>query len=100
MTVRVHGEAWVSRLIGSLRGTSGSRRGPVTERYRRRPYSVVLPDEIEKATPRTRPHPDPGGRRLTDGQGRTVDFRNTIIAMTSNIGSDLILEAGGASGQA
>ena len=67
--------------------------GQLTEAIRRRPYSVVLFDEIEKA------HPevfniflqvlDDG--RLTDGQGRTVDFRNTVIIMTSNIGSDSIL---------
>ncbi len=87
----------VSRLIGSPPGYVGFEEGgQLTEAVRRRPYSVVLLDEIEKA------HPDVAqillqileDGRLTDGQGRTVDFRNTIIAMTSNIGSDLILEAG------
>ena len=76
--------------------------GQLTEAVRRRPYSVVLLDEIEKA------HPDVSqillqileDGRLTDGQGRTVDFRNTLIAMTSNIGSELILESGGESGEA
>ncbi|HAK69377.1 MAG TPA: type VI secretion system ATPase TssH, partial [Treponema sp.] len=69
--------------------------GQLTEAVRRRPYSVVLFDEIEKA------HPDVfnvllqvlDDGRLTDGQGRVVDFKNTIIIMTSNLGSDLILEA-------
>jgi ATP-dependent Clp protease ATP-binding subunit ClpB len=93
----------VSRLIGSPPGYVGYEEGgQLTEAIRRRPYSVVLLDEIEKA------HPDVTqillqileDGRLTDGQGRTVDFRNTLIAMTSNIGSDLILEAGGASGEA
>jgi len=88
----------VSRLIGSPPGYVGYEEGgQLTEAVRRRPYSVVLLDEIEKA------HPDVTqillqileDGRLTDGQGRTVDFRNTLIAMTSNIGSDLILEAGG-----
>src|SRR5207237_7386367 len=68
--------------------------GYLTERVRRRPYSVLLLDEIEKA------HPDVfnillqilDDGRLTDSQGRTVDFRNTIIAMTSNLGSELIQE--------
>jgi ATP-dependent Clp protease ATP-binding subunit ClpB len=86
----------VSRLIGAPPGYVGYEEGgQLTEAVRRRPYSVVLFDEIEKA------HPevfnallqilDDG--RLTDGQGRTVDFRNTIIVMTSNIGSQYIAEA-------
>ncbi|MDR2575109.1 MAG: ATP-dependent chaperone ClpB [Treponema sp.] len=85
----------VSRLIGAPPGYVGYEQGgQLTEIVRRRPYSVVLFDEIEKA------HPevfnvflqilDDG--RLTDGQGRIVDFKNVIIIMTSNIGSDLILE--------
>ena len=84
----------VARLIGAPPGYVGyDEGGQLTEAIRRRPYSVVLFDEIEKA------HPevfnvflqvlDDG--RLTDGQGRTVDFRNTVITMTSNIGSDSIL---------
>ena len=93
----------VARLIGSPPGYVGFEEGgQLTEAVRRRPYSVVLLDEIEKA------HPDVSqillqileDGRLTDGQGRTVDFRNTLIAMTSNIGSDLILESGGESGEA
>ncbi|MDR1318317.1 MAG: ATP-dependent chaperone ClpB [Treponema sp.] len=87
----------VSRLIGAPPGYVGYEQGgQLTEAVRRRPYSVILFDEIEKA------HPevfnvflqilDDG--RLTDGQGRVVDFRNVIIIMTSNLGSDLILEAG------
>jgi len=92
----------VSRLIGSPPGYVGFEEGgQLTEAVRRRPYSVVLLDEIEKA------HPDVSqillqileDGRLTDGQGRTVDFRNTLIAMTSNIGSDLILEAEGQTGE-
>ncbi len=86
----------VSRLIGAPPGYVGYEEGgQLTEAVRRRPYSVVLFDEIEKA------HPevfnvflqilDDG--RLTDGQGRVVDFKNVIIIMTSNLGSDLILEA-------
>ncbi len=85
----------VARLIGAPPGYVGyDEGGQLTEAVRRRPYSVVLFDEIEKA------HPevfnvllqvlDDG--RLTDGQGRTVDFRNTVIVMTSNIGSHYILE--------
>lgn len=86
----------VSRLIGAPPGYVGyDEGGQLTEAVRRRPYSVVLFDEIEKA------HPDVfnvllqvlDDGRLTDGQGRLVDFKNTIIIMTSNIGSDLILEA-------
>jgi len=93
----------VSRLLGSPPGYVGFEEGgQLTEAVRRRPYSVVLLDEIEKA------HPDVSqvllqileDGRLTDGQGRTVDFRNTIIAMTSNIGSDLILESEGRTGEA
>ena len=69
--------------------------GQLTEAVRRRPYSVILFDEVEKA------HPDVfnvllqvlDDGRLTDGQGRVVDFKNTIIIMTSNLGSDLILDA-------
>ncbi len=83
----------VSRLIGSPPGYVGfDQGGQLTEQVRRRPYSVILLDEIEKA------HPDVfnillqvlDDGRLTDGQGRTVDFRNTIIIMTSNIGSEVI----------
>ncbi|MGB4871740.1 MAG: ATP-dependent chaperone ClpB [Candidatus Promineifilaceae bacterium] len=86
----------VARLIGAPPGYVGyDEGGQLTEAVRRRPYSVVLFDEIEKA------HPevfnvflqvlDDG--RLTDGQGRTVDFRNTVIIMTSNVGSQYILDA-------
>ena len=93
----------VARLIGSPPGYVGYEEGgQLTEAVRRRPYTVVLFDEIEKA------HPDVThvllqvleDGRLTDGQGRTVDFRNTLVAMTSNIGSELILEAGGRDGEA
>ena len=85
----------VTRLIGAPPGYVGyDEGGQLTEAVRRRPYSVVLFDEIEKA------HPDVfnvllqvlDDGRLTDGQGRVVDFKNTIIIMTSNLGSDLILE--------
>jgi ATP-dependent Clp protease ATP-binding subunit ClpB len=87
----------VSRLIGAPPGYVGYEEGgQLTESIRRRPYSVVLFDEIEKA------HPevfnallqilDDG--RMTDGQGRTVDFKNTIIVMTSNVGSHWIQELG------
>ncbi|RIH88041.1 Chaperone protein ClpB [Meiothermus luteus] len=85
----------VARLIGAPPGYVGYEEGgQLTEAVRRRPYSVVLFDEIEKA------HPDVfnvllqvlDDGRLTDGQGRTVDFRNTVIILTSNIGSPLILE--------
>jgi ATP-dependent Clp protease ATP-binding subunit ClpB len=84
----------VSRLIGAPPGYVGyDEGGQLTEAVRRRPYSVVLLDEIEKA------HHDVfnvllqvmDDGRLTDGQGRTVDFRNTIIILTSNVGSDYIL---------
>ncbi len=83
----------VSRMVGAPPGYVGyEEAGQLTEAVRRRPYSVVLLDEIEKA------HPDVFNillqvledGRLTDGQGRTVDFRNTVLIMTSNIGSDLI----------
>ena len=86
----------VSRLIGAPPGYVGyDEGGQLTEAVRRRPYSVVLFDEIEKA------HSDVfnvllqvlDDGRLTDGQGRVVDFKNTIIIMTSNLGSDLILQA-------
>lgn len=86
----------VSRLIGAPPGYVGyDEGGQLTEAVRRRPYSVVLFDEIEKA------HPDVfnvllqvlDDGRLTDGQGRIVDFKNTIIIMTSNLASSLILEA-------
>jgi ATP-dependent Clp protease ATP-binding subunit ClpB len=86
----------VSRLIGAPPGYVGyDEGGQLTEAVRRRPYSVVLFDEIEKA------HPDVfnvllqllDDGRLTDGQGRVVDFKNAIVIMTSNLGSDLILEA-------
>ena len=85
----------VSRLIGAPPGYVGyDQGGQLTEAVRRRPYSVVLFDEIEKA------HPDVfnvllqllDDGRLTDGQGRVVNFRNSIIILTSNIGSELILE--------
>ncbi|PKL05904.1 MAG: ATP-dependent chaperone ClpB, partial [Spirochaetae bacterium HGW-Spirochaetae-9] len=86
----------VSRLIGAPPGYVGYEEGgQLTEAVRRRPYSVVLFDEIEKAHSEVfnvlLQTLDDG--RLTDGQGRVVDFRNTIIIMTSNLGSDLILEA-------
>lgn len=85
----------VSRLIGAPPGYVGyDEGGQLTEAIRRRPYSVVLFDEVEKAHPEVfnvlLQTLDDG--RLTDGQGRVVDFRNTIIIMTSNLGSDLILE--------
>jgi ATP-dependent Clp protease ATP-binding subunit ClpB len=83
----------VARLIGAPPGYIGYEEGGfLTESVRRRPYSVILLDEIEKA------HPDVfnillqvlDDGRLTDGHGRTVDFRNTVLVMTSNLGSDLI----------
>ena len=86
----------VTRLIGAPPGYVGyDEGGQLTEAVRRRPYSVVLFDEVEKA------HPDVFNTflqvlddgRLTDGQGRVVDFKNTIIIMTSNLGSELILDA-------
>ncbi len=85
----------VARLIGAPPGYVGYEEGGyLTEAVRRRPYSVILLDEVEKA------HPDVfnillqvlDDGRLTDGQGRTVDFRNTVIVMTSNLGSQLIQE--------
>ncbi len=88
----------VSRLIGAPPGYVGYEEGgQLSETVRRRPYSVVLFDEIEKA------HPDVfnlllqilDDGRLTDGQGRTVDFRNTVIIMTSNLGSQHIQESSG-----
>ena len=88
----------VSRLIGAPPGYVGYEEGGyLTETVRRKPYSVVLLDEIEKA------HPDVfnvllqvlDDGRLTDGQGRTVDFKNTVIVMTSNIGSHLIQSMAG-----
>jgi len=88
----------VARLIGAPPGYVGyDEGGQLTEAVRRRPYSVVLFDEIEKA------HPDVfnillqilDDGRLTDGQGRTVDFRNTVIIMTSNLGSQVIQEMAG-----
>ncbi|WP_297903225.1 ATP-dependent chaperone ClpB [Metallibacterium sp.] len=88
----------VARLIGAPPGYVGYEEGGyLTEAVRRRPYSVLLLDEVEKA------HPDVfnvllqvlDDGRLTDGQGRTVDFRNTVIVMTSNLGSQLIQEIAG-----
>jgi ATP-dependent Clp protease ATP-binding subunit ClpB len=88
----------VSRLVGAPPGYVGyDEGGQLTEAVRRRPYAVVLFDEIEKA------HPDVfnvllqvlDDGRLTDGKGRTVNFRNTVLIMTSNVASDLIQEAGG-----
>ena len=93
----------VTRLIGAPPGYVGyDEGGQLTEAVRRRPYSVILFDEVEKA------HPDVfnvllqvlDDGRLTDGQGRVVDFKNTIIIMTSNLGSDLILETDTAEKQA
>jgi ATP-dependent Clp protease ATP-binding subunit ClpB len=89
----------VARLIGAPPGYVGYEEGGyLTEAVRRKPYSVVLLDEVEKA------HPDVfnvllqvlDDGRLTDGQGRTVDFRNTVIVMTSNLGSQRIQELAGA----
>jgi ATP-dependent Clp protease ATP-binding subunit ClpB len=88
----------VARLIGAPPGYVGYEEGGyLTEAVRRRPYSLLLLDEVEKA------HPDVFNillqvledGRLTDGQGRTVDFRNTVVVMTSNLGSDLIQEMAG-----
>ena len=92
----------VSRLIGAPPGYVGyDEGGQLTEAVRRRPYAVILLDEIEKA------HPDVFNTllqvlddgRLTDGKGRTVDFRNTVIIMTSNVASDLIQEMARSDGQ-
>jgi len=91
----------VSRLVGAPPGYVGYEEGGyLTEAVRRRPYSVILLDEVEKA------HPDVfnillqvlDDGRLTDGQGRTVDFRNTVIIMTSNLGSQMIQEMAGGEG--
>ena len=88
----------VARLVGAPPGYVGYEEGGyLTEAVRRKPYSVVLLDEVEKA------HPDVfnillqvlDDGRLTDGQGRTVDFRNTVVVMTSNLGSDLIQKLAG-----
>ncbi|MEY4909574.1 MAG: ATP-dependent chaperone ClpB [Pseudomonadota bacterium] len=90
----------VSRLIGAPPGYVGyDEGGTLTEAVRRKPYSVVLLDEVEKA------HPDVfnvllqvlDDGRLTDGQGRTIDFKNTVIVMTSNLGSHLIMAMAGQS---
>ena len=87
----------VARLIGAPPGYVGYDEGGVlTESVRRRPYQVILFDEIEKA------HPDVfnvllqvlDDGRLTDGQGRTVDFRNTLIIMTSNLGAEFLVNLG------
>ena len=92
----------VSRLIGAPPGYVGyDEGGQLTEAVRRRPYAVVLFDEVEKA------HPDVfnvllqvlDDGHITDSQGRTVDFKNTIIILTSNLGSDLILDGIGADGE-
>jgi ATP-dependent Clp protease ATP-binding subunit ClpC len=91
----------VSRLVGAPPGYVGyDEAGQLTERVRRNPYSIVLFDEIEKA------HPDVfnlllqvlDDGRLTDGQGRTVDFRNTVVIMTSNLGSEFLASRSGALG--
>ena len=91
----------VSRLVGAPPGYVGyGEAGQLTEQVRRNPYSVVLLDEIEKA------HPDVfdtllqvlDDGRLTDGQGRTVNFRNTVVIMTSNLGSDIISSKNGGTG--
>ncbi len=91
----------VSRLIGAPPGYVGyDEGGALTEAVRRKPYSVLLLDEVEKA------HPDVfnvllqvlDDGRLTDGQGRTVDFKNTVIVMTSNLGSHLIMQMAGQPG--
>ncbi len=88
----------VARLIGAPPGYVGYEEGGyLTEAVRRKPYSVILMDEVEKA------HPDVfnvllqvlDDGRLTDGQGRTVDFRNTVIVMTSNLGSQMIQQMSG-----
>ena len=90
-----YGEIFRVRLIGAPPGYVGyDEGGQLTEAVRRKPYSVVLFDEIEKA------HPDVfnvllqvlDDGRITDSQGRTVDFKNTILIMTSNIGANYLLE--------
>ncbi|HEX9519093.1 MAG TPA: AAA family ATPase, partial [Streptosporangiaceae bacterium] len=92
----------VSRLVGAPPGYIGYEEGgQLTEAVRRKPYSVVLFDEVEKA------HPDVSSTllqvlddgRLTDGQGRTAGFRNTVIIMTSNIGSQYLLEGAASHGE-
>jgi ATP-dependent Clp protease ATP-binding subunit ClpB len=92
----------VSRLVGAPPGYVGYEEGgQLTEAVRRKPYSVVLFDEVEKA------HPDVFNAllqvlddgRLTDAQGRTVDFRNTVVIMTSNIGSEYLLEGASSEGE-
>ena len=92
----------VSRLIGAPPGYVGYEEGgQLTEAVRRKPYSVILFDEVEKA------HPDVFNAllqvlddgRITDGQGRTVDFKNTVIILTSNLGSQLLLDGIGADGE-
>ena len=89
-------KAAISRLVGATAGYVGYEEGgQLTEAVRRKPYSVVLFDEVEKA------HPDVfnlmlqmfDDGRLTDGQGRLIDFKNTVIIMTSNLGSDVILDS-------
>jgi ATP-dependent Clp protease ATP-binding subunit ClpB len=93
----------VARLIGAPPGYVGYEEGGyLTEAVRRKPYSVVLLDEVEKA------HPDVfnvllqvlDDGRLTDGQGRTVDFKNTVIVMTSNLGSHQIMQMAGQGSEA
>ena len=93
----------MSRLIGAPPGYVGYEDGgTLSEAVRRKPYSVLLLDEVEKA------HPDVfnvllqvlDDGRLTDGQGRTVDFKNTVIVMTSNLGSQQIMQMAGQSSQA
>lgn len=93
----------VSRLLGAPPGYVGYEEGGyLTEAVRRRPYTLILLDEVEKA------HPDVFNillqvldeGRLTDGQGRTVDFRNTVVVMTSNLGSDVIQQMTGTAEQA
>jgi ATP-dependent Clp protease ATP-binding subunit ClpB len=91
-------EADATRLIGAAPGYIGYEEGGrLTEAIRRRPYAVILLDEMEKAHPRTfdlfLQVLEDG--RLTDGQGRTVDFRNTVVLMTTNLGSQAIFDAGG-----
>ena len=92
----------VSRLIGAPPGYVGyDEGGALTEAVRRKPYSVLLLDEVEKA------HPDVfnvllqvlDDGRLTDGQGRTVDFKNTVVVMTSNLGSQMIMQMAGQSSE-
>ena len=92
----------VSRLIGAPPGYVGyDEGGQLTEAVRRKPYSVVLFDEVEKA------HPDVfnillqilDDGRITDSQGRTVDFKNTIIILTSNLGSQYLLDGIGPDGE-